>query len=77
MGTSYRTTVDGTSKPIMAMKCMSQMPVPPIATAASNSQRARLAPVDSRARVASTRPSNEPRNDITYASVGLIHPNAK
>jgi hypothetical protein len=72
--TSYRTTDSGTSKPSIAMKCMSQMPVPPIATAAIVNQRTLLAPVDERDRSVSVSPSRLPRNDSAYASTGLIQP---
>ena len=74
MGTSYRIVVPGTSNPSMAMKCMSQMAVPPMATAARASQRARRPGSDSRARAVSTRPNSEPMNDMTYAMIGLIGP---
>src|SRR5688500_10616405 len=59
------------------MKCASQVPVPPMAIAERVSQRARLAPVDALERLASTRPSRQPRKERPNARAGLIQPYAK
>ncbi len=65
IGTSYRTGDPGTLNPIMATKCMTQTPVPPIAQAASTSSQARRrGSVVARARSVLTRPSSEPSTDI-------------
>jgi hypothetical protein len=44
IGTLYRMAWPGMVNPSMAMKCMTQIPVEPIATAAMASHRARAAP---------------------------------
>ena len=44
-GTLYRIGSPGTLKPSIAMKCMAQIPMAPMATAARQSQRARAVPV--------------------------------
>ena len=49
----------------MAMKCMTQMPVPPMETAAPSSQRIREAPREAWACAVSRSPSIEPTHDIT------------
>ena len=43
-GTLYRMDSPGTANPSMAMKCITQIPVVPMARAARASQRARAAP---------------------------------
>ncbi len=57
-------TSPGIVNPSMAMKCMTQIPVVPIDTAASTSQRARAAPVWARAREVHLSPRKAPRTDI-------------
>jgi hypothetical protein len=75
---SYRTGLPGTSKPSIAMKCMSQMPAPPIAIAASTSQRVRRPGVWARrARAVHSRPSVEPRKAMRYAATGVNKPYVK
>src|SRR5690606_25334934 len=62
----------------MAMKCMAQTPVPPIAHAASRRYQARRAGVDAaRARTAQPRPKKEPSTDSPYARIGVIGPYMK
>jgi hypothetical protein len=51
IGRSYRRTVFGTSSPSSAMKCGTQVPLPPIANADRVSRRARLPPVEARERL--------------------------
>jgi hypothetical protein len=46
------------------MKCMTQMPVIPMATPATSSQPIRELPALALARVAQRRPRNEPTNDM-------------
>lgn len=72
--TSYLIWVPSTSKPIMAMKCMTQMPVPPMEMAAPSSQRTRAPPREACACAVSRSPSIEPMQDMTYASNGVISP---
>ena len=47
------------------MKCIAQIPVAPMDTAARLSQRARAKPSYARASVTQRRPRNEPTQDIT------------
>jgi hypothetical protein len=54
----------GIVNPSMAMKCIAQIPVTPIDTAANNSQRTRADPRQAKARVVHRRPRNEPMQDI-------------
>ena len=78
VGTSKRSGLPVTVKPTIAMKCMTQMPVPPIAHAARTSSQARRRPsVATRARAVLTRPSREPRNDMANAKIGVIAPYVK
>ncbi|GIJ59105.1 hypothetical protein Vau01_066210 [Virgisporangium aurantiacum] len=50
--------------PIIAMKCMTQMPVPPRATAASTSHQIRCRPaVNLSAREVQISPSKDPKTD--------------
>lgn len=66
VGTSYLIRVPATVKPSIAMKCMDQIPVPPMAQAASNSHHDRWPPVRAeRARAVQINPSREPRIDST------------
>lgn len=58
----------------MAMKCIVQMPVPPIAKAAPTSHHLASRPPISLAREVSSRPSMEPTLDMTYASTGVKSP---
>lgn len=76
-GTSYRITEPCTEKPSMAMKCIVQMPVPPIANAAPTSQNLVSRPRVSRAREVSRRPSIDPTLDMMYASTGVNSPKEK
>ena len=46
------------------MKCMTQMPVAPIDTAASSSHRARAPPSIARARAVHCSPRKQPRQEI-------------
>src|SRR3954452_15581645 len=69
---SYRTGLSGTSKPSIAVKCISQMAPPPIANAAIINQRLRLPRVRaSRARPVLSRPRNDPRKASRNAATGL------
>ncbi|GGM64739.1 hypothetical protein GCM10010106_08330 [Thermopolyspora flexuosa] len=63
-----------TEKPIIAMKCITQMPVPPRASAEPASRRTRAAPSVLRARAANSNPSREPTTDMAYPSKGVINP---
>jgi hypothetical protein len=49
--------------PSMAMKCIVQIPVVPMARAAMASQRARLVPEFARARVVHRSPAKQPTHD--------------
>ena len=49
--------------PSMAMKCIVQIPVVPMARAARASQRARPAPAKARARVVHRSPAKQPTHD--------------
>jgi hypothetical protein len=63
--TSYRICCPTTEKPSMAMKCMLQMAVPPIAHAASINHQARWAVVcAARTRRAQVSPSSEPSTEM-------------
>ncbi|MQY31650.1 hypothetical protein NRB56_72590 [Nocardia sp. RB56] len=62
-GTLYRICAASIENPSMATKCMTQMPVPPMETAAAISQPWGCA--TERARRAHCRPSNEPMTDMT------------
>jgi hypothetical protein len=60
------------------MKCMTQMPVPPMAHAASSSHRARRrASGIARARTVQIRPSKDPSTDNVYERVGVRSPKEK
>ncbi|GII90232.1 hypothetical protein Ssi02_04630 [Sinosporangium siamense] len=61
----------------MAMKCMTQMPVPPMEIAAPANQRYLDVPSAPRARVVSSNPSMDPLADMTYASSGVRRPYEK
>jgi hypothetical protein len=60
--------------PSMAMKCITQIPVVAIASAAAISQRARAAPWNARARVVHRSPAKQPTHDIAYARTGFSAP---
>ncbi|WP_344934114.1 hypothetical protein [Actinoplanes nipponensis] len=63
-GTSYRIGRPTTLKPSIATKCMVQMPVPPMATAARVSHQARQPALGAvRSRTAHTSPSSDPSTD--------------
>jgi len=64
----------GMVNPSMATKCMTQMPVVAMASAARTSQRARAAPSDARARVVHRSPAKQPTHDTTYARTGFSAP---
>jgi hypothetical protein len=65
-GRSYRSAVPGTLNPIIAMKCMTQMPGPPIAPAAKISSQARWrGSALMRAFVVQCSPTSEPTTDST------------
>jgi hypothetical protein len=63
-GTSYRIVARGMLNPSIAMKCMTQIPVPPIDSAPRTSQEPREAPVAARALAVKSRPSSEPTHDM-------------
>ncbi|GAB2530556.1 hypothetical protein GCM10027167_38890 [Nocardia heshunensis] len=56
----------------MAVKCMTQMPAPPSATAPVASHASGFG--DVRAWAAHRSPNIDPMTDIAYASVGVTHP---
>jgi hypothetical protein len=59
----------------MATKCMLQIAVPPMATAARMSHHIRSPRVcAARSRTAQVRPSEEPSTDRMKLTVGVIHP---
>ena len=62
-GTLYWIICSSMVNPSIAMKCMTQMPVTPIDTAASSSHLARDAPSMARARLVHCRPRKQPRHD--------------
>ncbi len=64
----------GMVNPSIAMKCMTQIPQAPIATAARISQRALERPSWARALVTQRSPRNAPRQDMAYPSAGLNTP---
>src|SRR5262245_2010389 len=72
--TSYLIVVPGKLNPSMAIKCMTQTPVPPIDSAASINQALRDDPEEPCARAVHSRPSADPMHDITYASAGVSTP---
>lgn len=60
------------------MKCMDQIPVPPMAQAANTSHHARCPVVRADlARAVQVKPSNDPRIDNRYATPGVIKPYVK
>jgi hypothetical protein len=67
----------GIVNPSMAMKCIVQIPVVPIDTPASSSQRVRDRPWWARARVAQRRPRKAPRHDIRNPRPGVSKPYEK
>src|SRR4051812_48802132 len=75
---SYRTGSPGVEKPSIAMKCMTQMPTPPIDTAASASQVSRVRALSVvRACSVQASPSAQPTTEVKYASTTSQWPIAK
>jgi hypothetical protein len=75
--TLYLMACPGIVKPSIAMKCMTQMPVVPIESPPSSSQRAFARPVSAVARDVHCRPRKQPRHDIRYARTGVSRPSEK